>query len=127
MVGVCTGPVANVCYAPSHTECAHAGPRNLLMLATPMCLINVSHGLHMGNFAILSQNIYNPVSHHVSTFTLLCVEIFIIMNIDVPAVLVLPTRHTTSLLAGYKVLCYAPINVMPHYPLLNTVCHKNPE
>ena len=39
--GVCTGPrpVANACYAPSHTECAHAGPRNLLMLATPMCLI----------------------------------------------------------------------------------------
>ena len=39
MVGVCTGPVANVCYTPSRTECAHAGPRNLLMLATPMCLI----------------------------------------------------------------------------------------
>ena len=39
MVGVCTGPEANACYAPSRTECAHAGPRNLLMLATPMCLI----------------------------------------------------------------------------------------
>ena len=26
--GVCTGPVANACYAPSRTECAHAGPRN---------------------------------------------------------------------------------------------------
>ena len=39
MVGVRTGPVANACYASSRTECAHAGPRNLLMLATPMCLI----------------------------------------------------------------------------------------
>ena len=38
MVGVRTGPVANACYAPSRTKCAHAGPRNLLMLATPMCL-----------------------------------------------------------------------------------------
>ena len=26
MVGVCTGPVANACYASSRTECAHAGP-----------------------------------------------------------------------------------------------------
>ena len=39
MVGVCTGHVANACYAPSRTECARAGPRNLLMLATPMCLM----------------------------------------------------------------------------------------
>ena len=36
---VCTGPVENACYAPSRTECVHAGPRNLLMLAMPMCLI----------------------------------------------------------------------------------------
>ena len=61
----------------------------------------------------LSHNCPIPISHYVLTSHYVCVEIFHIMNIDVPAVLVLP--HSTHNLA-YNATFY--LRLSPLYQLL---------